>query len=405
MLWRLPILLTLTLAACADAAPGDPGPSDLDLYLEDGAFRRQVLEDALWRPELPYSKSLLNNYGLVESGWDLLPEMPVEVEALSRADAEALAAGEPLRLDAPEVLETAPPADAQGWQALGEQVFSRLPMRGDRYLDWALSQPELWEALGFRERSDGSLQGLVKYRDFRREVAVAMTCSTCHLGDGVLGRGDRELDLGAVRAGYLEARGGDGERFRGWGPGRVDVTDDGVDTPTTIPDLHGMANAAWMNHSGVISVTSPATLAVRFETQYILGHRMMSRPPRVLTRALAELVLSLDPPAADPSALASEAGEAEFQARCASCHDPARAYGGDLVAVEALTSDPAVAETPERGTGFYKIPSLLGVRERAPYLHDGSAATLREVLAGGHPHGVAPDEDVQDALIDFLTTL
>ncbi len=61
---------------------------------------------------------------------------------------------------------------------------------------------------------------------------------------------------------------------------------------------------------------------------------------------------------------------------CATCH------GGP-----ALTNN----QTVDVGTGgAFQVPSLRGLAARAPYLHDGRAATLRERFepsGGGDRHG------------------
>ena len=63
-------------------------------------------------------------------------------------------------------------------------------------------------------------------------------------------------------------------------------------------------------------------------------------------------------------------GESLFAERCASCHAGAALTDG-------LDHAPAVSGLPRLDT-----PSLRGVFATAPYLHDGSAATLRDVLGG-----------------------
>lgn len=81
---------------------------------------------------------------------------------------------------------------------------------------------------------------------------------------------------------------------------------------------------------------------------------------------------------ADAAALAR--GKALFdspQVGCAGCH------GGPL-----FTSN---AKSGVGTDGVFKAPSLLGVAARAPFLHDGCAATLRDrfgVCGGGDQHGV-----------------
>ena len=43
-------------------------------------------------------------------------------------------------------------------------------------------------------------------------------------------------------------------------------------------------------------------------------------------------------------------------------------------------TDPGLALTTRKGTGYYKVPSLKGVWYRGHYLHDGSAASLEEMF-------------------------
>jgi mono/diheme cytochrome c family protein len=333
-----------------------------------------------------------------------LPELTTPVAAFRVRDGELLSRGEAL------TLEDARPIDAQvlptheaGWQALGAQVFNGLPMRGDAWLDWLLAHPERWAEVGIEPEADGTVRGLVRYAAPNGAVRVAMTCVFCHGGDGVSGRGDRQRDPGLARALYFEARGQDGSAFRGWGPGRVDVTDAGRDNPTAIPDLFGVSQATWLNHSGVIRVTGRSTLAVRFETQYILGHSLQRRPERALMWALAAYVVSLKPET--PNGETSPQGAEVFAKNCAVCHVPARGYAGGLVPASTLAVDPRVADDLERGTGNYKVPSLLGVRHHAPYLHDGSQPDLASLLASGHPSGADLSDAERSLLLSFLETL
>ncbi|HEY5936957.1 MAG TPA: hypothetical protein VIU61_20045, partial [Kofleriaceae bacterium] len=82
-------------------------------------------------------------------------------------------------------------------------------------------------------------------------------------------------------------------------------------------------------------------------------------------------------PAADPTAVTR--GRAPFESaalNCTSCHSG-----------QALTNNQLV----NVGTGgSFKVPSLLGVGARAPFMHDGCAATLADrfgVCGGGDFHG------------------
>lgn len=405
----LACVLALGASACVDQADvaGDTA------YLGDSADRRALLEAALWRPELPYSAELLDSYGLGDSGWDLLPEQPSSSRPFTGEDAALLTAGKSLELGTLQLLVgDEPPSGDTDWQALGARVFAGLPMREDAYVNWLASNPERWRDLGITPTESGGVRGLVVYQRDSGGAAVGITCNFCHGGDDVPGRGDRSLDVGAIRYGHAATLGRDPVELLTWGPGRADVTDDGVTSITAIPDLYLLGDARYINHSGVIANTAPGTLAVRFETQYIKGHRMRTRPARDLMWGLERYLSELEPPedlgpfaSAPPDPALGAVGAQEFQARCASCHAPDRAYSGGLVKAELLDVDQSVAVTPERGTGFYKVPSLRGVRNNAPYLHDGSAASLEDLLRSGHPMGTSIPAATRDALVAFLHSL
>ena len=107
---------------------------------------------------------------------------------------------------------------------------------------------------------------------------------------------------------------------------------------------------------------------------------------------------------------------------CHSCHQGSAA-GGNFFQVFGVLNDSAYFR--ERGditeadrgrfnvTGnkadmhVFKVPSLRMVVHTAPYLHDGSAATLRDAVDAMFTHQLgrtAPD-DHKEAIIDFLYTL
>jgi mono/diheme cytochrome c family protein len=99
-------------------------------------------------------------------------------------------------------------------------------------------------------------------------------------------------------------------------------------------------------------------------------------------------------------ALASE-GEAVYRATCATCHDTSGARTGSVVPIVEIGTDPARLDawTEEdavaanrlgggrwwgdasfRRTGGYVAPPLTGIWATAPYLHNGSVPTLRDLL-------------------------
>ena len=99
--------------------------------------------------------------------------------------------------------------------------------------------------------------------------------------------------------------------------------------------------------------------------------------------------------------------------RCADCHvgpfytDSTPRLPSDIVRHDVGTGHDDPSEV--LGTA-YDTPSLLGLYRTAPYLHDGKAATLREVLTTnnrGDQHGATShlSEAQIDALVAFLRSL
>ncbi len=92
--------------------------------------------------------------------------------------------------------------------------------------------------------------------------------------------------------------------------------------------------------------------------------------------------------------VAAARGEAAFVSEgCADCHAGPRFTNSESVDV---------------GTGgAFQVPSLLGLAVRGPWMHDGCAGSLGEVLAGcdGTPHGDVTDATTRADLVAYLESL
>lgn len=150
-----------------------------------------------------------------------------------------------------------------------------------------------------------------------------------------------------------------------------------------------------------------------------LGESLAGRSERL--DALAAYCLSLEPTLSPHAAgegrltPAAERGRAIFlseQTGCATCH-PGPTYTDSSLAARPFrlhdvgtgTGDP----TERMGTAF-DTPSLIGVYRSAPYLHDGRAATLHDVLTTHNPddrHGKTSHLTAgeRDDLVAFLRSL
>jgi cytochrome c peroxidase len=115
-------------------------------------------------------------------------------------------------------------------------------------------------------------------------------------------------------------------------------------------------------------------------------------------QALAAAIRTLEPPvsaydlalAGDVSALVAELG-------CQSCHQPPLFAGDSYHAV-------GVADASRSNNGRARVPSLRGVRHTAPYFHNGSAATLADVIRAYERGGQTPGAPVSTAIQPLLLT-
>jgi cytochrome c peroxidase len=132
--------------------------------------------------------------------------------------------------------------------------------------------------------------------------------------------------------------------------------------------------------------------------------------------ALAAFVETLAPKAsplaARPAAIAR--GRAIFarpDVGCATCHVPPRYTDSTMTASRFIFHDVGTGDgADERAGPAFDTPSLRMLWDSAPYFHDGSAQTLRDVLMRKNPlnrHGSAQqlsEAEIQD-LIAFLLSL
>ena len=424
----LAITLLAIAIGCGDTTPTPPSPtppapepwSDAWLlaqatpYLTDATARRAALESSLANPANLYSRIRLAAYGLATGGWDLLPVW--NPRSIPVTDA-VIASGEPaLPADRAPLWNGVTPTTMPAWIELGRRVFFEYPMRAEVFMEYALTEPALAAAVGIERTRDGNVPGLVVFANIDGETRVGITCAICHStvknGELVVGQARRTFDYGRLRLTFDQVHGTvrspeEAKRMASWGPGRADVTEDDDEDPVAIPDLWGLRHQRWLTQAGTIRHDSPLALAIRQETQLTDSNHARVRPPRELAWALAMYIYSLSPPPS--TARKNDRGAALFTAHCARCHANA-AFGGNPIAAATIGTDPALATGRGRGTGKYRVPTLLGVRDGAPYLHDGTVGSLAELLSSsrrvsGHPAGTALAQADRDALIAFLETL
>jgi hypothetical protein len=251
--------------------------------------------------------------------------------------------------------------------------------------------------VGTVERVDG--------RD--RLTRVGITCALCHstvddsfapgIGSRLDGWPNLDLDPGAIIAASPAVPPEAKAVYSSWGPGKYDprFNIDGLNTPLVIPPAYGLA--------GVKKETFTAEGPVSYWNQYVavtqmgghgsfkdkrLGIDVVQKPDLVKHKlgVLSDYQFSLQAPAAPPGSFhpaAAARGKAVFHTagRCATCHVPplyTDVNRGILHAPAETGMDDAYARRTT--TKRYRTTPLRGLASHAPYFHDGSAATLGDVV-------------------------
>lgn len=421
---RLALGALLTLCACSS---GNGGRSGYLRYLEDREARRQALLDALWFRDNDYARLRLQRFATgAADDWERQPPFLPEVAPLR---------GRPAAAETWQRLDAAVPAAEEEVAAalgrLGAAAFFGYPAQLVDGFELALG-PEgaqraygLWYgyAPGDNQGLPPRVSGLLRVRLPAGGQAVALSCSTCHAGPDdaaagavVPGRPNGRLDIGLLAQDQAPA--GTVLPAGAWGAGRLDVSPDGIDNPARIPDLRVVSRQAYLHHDATLRQKDVFSLAVRIETLLLTNLRGVAPPPAVAL-GLAVYLRALPPPRPAP---ADPRGAEVFAAHCAGCH-AAPDYGGGPVALAIIGTDSAVGRSPERGTGGYRVPSLVGVASRGPLLHDGRVPDLGSLLdpsrlapgysgglhgpgaVPGHAYGLELGAAERAALLAFLASL
>jgi mono/diheme cytochrome c family protein len=242
-----------------------------------------------------------------------------------------------------------------------------------------------------------------------RLVRVGVTCALCHstvdspggIGKRLDGWPNRDLDPGRIIALSPALTAAQKGVYNSWGRGKYDprFNIDGLNKPATIPPAYGLSGihkitftgdgdtiSYWNRYVAVTQMGGQGTfteprlnLSITNGTQDLVSSKLP---------ALQAYQLSLQAPSApagffDASAAARGRTLFDGKARCASCHS-----GPDFTDANERLHPPgdsiAEPETPSyaarSATKQYRTSPLRGVWQHAPYFHDGSAATLDQVV-------------------------
>jgi hypothetical protein len=272
-----------------------------------------------------------------------------------------------------------------------------------------------------------------KMGDRDRLTAVGITCALCHsmvddsfapgIGHRLDGWPNLDLDPGQIIAASPAVPDDAKAVYRSWGPGFYDprFNIDGENTPLVLPPAFGLAGVDLETYTGegpisywnaYVAVTQMGGHGSFSDPR--LGINIVQNPDLVTPElpALRDYQLSLrtpPPPEGSFDRAAAKRGARVFAGvgRCASCHIPPLYTDvnlGILHDAGETGMDPAYAARTT--TGQYRTTPLRALWQHPPYFHDGSAATLEDVV---HHYDVFLDlglsEKEKSDLLEFLKSL
>jgi mono/diheme cytochrome c family protein len=247
------------------------------------------------------------------------------------------------------------------------------------------------------------LQGTVDAKNHLTGLGV--TCALCHstvdnsvmpgIGHRKDGWPNRDLNVGAIIALSPVLSADKKAVYASWGPGKYDprYNQDGKNTPLVLPPAYGLAQVTNETYTaeGPISYWNAYVAVTQMGGQgnfsdSRLGIDVKHTPDMVSAklpalRAYQHSLPAPPAPAGSVDATIAARGRVVFDQSCASCH-----IGGSGTDNNQGTLHPAgdtgvdgayAARTVNKA---YRTTPLRALWQHAPYFHDGSAATLADVV-------------------------
>jgi mono/diheme cytochrome c family protein len=262
---------------------------------------------------------------------------------------------------------------------------------------------------------------------------VGITCALCHstvdnsflpgFGSRLDGWANHDLDPGKIIAASPAVPAAAKNVYNSWGPGKYDprFNIDGENTPLVIPPAYGLADVEKETYTGegpisywnkYVAVTQMGGHGSFSDPR--LGIKIVQRPDLVQRKLppLRDYQFSLEappPPAGSFDSDAAARGKVVFNkaGTCAKCHIPplyTDINKGILHKPAETGMDSAYALRTT--TKKYRTTPLRALWQHPPYFHDGSAATLGDVVE--HYDTFLKlrlsDQEKQD-LVEFLKSL
>jgi hypothetical protein len=260
---------------------------------------------------------------------------------------------------------------------------------------------------------------------------LGVTCALCHstvdnsvmagIGRRQDGWPNRDLNVGAIIALSPALSAEKKAVYMSWGPGRYDprYNHDGKNTPLVLPPAYGLA--------GVRNETYTAEGPISYWNAYVavtqmggqgnfadprLGIDVKHSPDRVspmlaALRAYQHSLPTPPPPAGSVDVAVAARGRAVFDRSCASCHVGGSGTdnnSGKLHAAAETGVDGAYAARTVNKA--YRTTPLRALWQHPPYFHDGSAATLPDVVTHyNRSRTLGLTAEQQRELVEYLKSL
>jgi mono/diheme cytochrome c family protein len=260
---------------------------------------------------------------------------------------------------------------------------------------------------------------------------LGVTCALCHstvddsvkpgIGKRLDGWPNRDLDVGKIISLSPALTAEQKKVYTSWGPGMYDprYNQDGKNTPLTIPPAYGLANIKNETYTaeGPISYWNAYVAVTQMGGQGNFSDQRLNidvkHSPDMVTSKLPALRAyqhSLAAPKPKPGSYdtaGAARGRAVFDNACAICHVGASGTDNDagkLHAPKDTGMDGAyAARTANRA---YRTTPLRGLAHHPPYFHDGSAKTLKDVVAHyDDARSLKLSADQKKDLVEYLKSL
>jgi len=291
------------------------------------------------------------------------------------------------------------------------------------------------KTLGVMTDKDGKVVGIQEVTGPDGKKRWGITCAFCHStvnekGERLDGVPNTKLNVGAILALSPSITNDQRKTLLSWGPGKIDVTfnneaEDGVDNPAVMEAAFGTKGIKYFNWNGTFDNAEDRS---HFTMDIVAHGNGEYKPPAewgIVNKdvgdgtdligpkmpAVVAYLETLEPPA-PPAGSFDQAkaakGEELFmgKADCASCHTPPLFTNNEKVKPEVVGTDLKHADSPVFKDGTYKVPQLRGVWAIAPYFHDGSAKTLKDVVNHyNQQFKLNLTESEKDNLVEYLKSL